>query len=182
MAALRKISERLAFLCVMLSGVGLLACMFGGVADIVGTRFGHPISGVFELTESAMVLIVFGGLAYAQLRRRHLRVELLYLKVGPRLQSSMDILTGLSGIVFFTLLVWQGINEAVYSWSIGEATSGIVRFPLYPARIILVIGSILLIAQLCFDLVDDIGRWLLRTGGHVDEGEINDLTKRIDLG
>jgi len=128
--------------------------MLLGVADVVGTSLGAPVPGALEMTESTMVLVVFGGLAYAQIRRSHIRVELVYLRAGPMLRSVMDLVAVLSALVFFGLLGWQGFNEALYSWSIAEATSGIIRFPLYPARFLLVFGTFLMLVQLLLDLWD----------------------------
>lgn len=151
-----KILEYPAFLAVMLGGIGLMIAMFLGVGDVVGTAFGHPLLGAFEITESTMVLIVFGGLAYAQIRQRHLRVELFYILAGPRLRSAMDIFASLAGIVFFSLLTWQGWDEALRSLARSEATTGLVRLPLYPARFSLVFGSALLVVVLLADLIRDI--------------------------
>ena len=51
---------RMAALSVALGSIGLLLAMFLGVADVIGTRYGHPVAGALEFTESTMVLIVFG--------------------------------------------------------------------------------------------------------------------------
>lgn len=150
---------RLAALSVALGSIGLLLAMFLGVADVIGTRYGHPVAGALEFTESTMVLIVFGGIAWAQIRRSHIRVELIYLNVGPRMRSAMDIIASIAGILFFGLITWQGAVEALYSWQISEATSGLVRFPLWPARWILVFGASLMILQLLLDLWRDITRF-----------------------
>lgn len=152
----QRIIEPLAFSAVLLGGLGLLISMFLGVGDVIGSLFNQPLPGSLEVTESTMVLIVFGGLAYAQIRQRHLRVELAYLHAGPKLRSVMDIVASLSGLVFFGLLTWQAWNEVVFSYQIGESTSGLVRFPLLPARIAVVAGAGLFIAQLCLDLLRDI--------------------------
>jgi len=163
MARLAQILERVALFILLIGGVGMLASVFLGTADVVGTQFlGRPVPGALELTESTMVLIVFGALAYAQIRRAHIRVELLYTKVGPRVRVTMDILAELAALVYFGLLTWQSFGEAVFSWSIDEATVGLVRFPLYPARWILVAGATLLIVQLLLDLFQDLRR--LATG------------------
>jgi TRAP-type C4-dicarboxylate transport system permease small subunit len=116
------------------------------------------VPGALEITESTMVLIVFGALAFAQTRRAHIRVELLYGVVGPRLQAFMDAATHLTALAFFALLAWQGKGEALYSWQIDEATLGAIRFPLYPARWLLVIGSVLLMIQLVLDVIADLVR------------------------
>jgi TRAP-type mannitol/chloroaromatic compound transport system permease small subunit len=150
---------RLALWLLLLGTLGLIAAMLVGVADVVGTEFlGRPVLGTLEFTESTMVLVVFGALAYAQQRRAHIRVELLYGQVGPRGKSFMEAVTHIVAFIFFTLVGWQGYVELVYSWEIMESTMGSVRFPLYPARSLLLLGVLLLILRLAIDIVQDIGR------------------------
>jgi TRAP-type C4-dicarboxylate transport system permease small subunit len=120
------------------------------------------VPGTLEFTESTMVLIVFGALAYAQERRAHIRVELLYGHAGPRGKSFMEVVTHVVAFVFFALIAWQGIGELRYSWEIREATMGTIRFPLYPARFLLVLGVVLLLVRLALDIASDLGR--LRRG------------------
>jgi TRAP-type C4-dicarboxylate transport system permease small subunit len=156
---LAHLLERLAFAVLLVGGVGMLMSMFLGVADIVGTQLLHvPVPGPFEITESTMVLIVFGALAYAQIRRAHIRVELIYTHVGPRVQAVMDVITDVAALVFFGLMLWQATMEAEYSYQINEATVGLIRFPLYPARIILAAGTGLLVLRLVLDLIIDTRR------------------------
>ncbi|MVW70231.1 MULTISPECIES: TRAP transporter small permease subunit [unclassified Bordetella] len=169
MSSLSRLLEKLAWATVVVGGLGLMMSMCLGVADVVGTYVGHPVPGAYELTESTMVLVVFGGLAYAQIKRKHIRVELLYQHMSPRVQSTMDIVADLAALVFFALLAWQGWNEALYSWEIDEATNGLVRFPLYPARFVLVFGSVLFLIQMFLDLLEDIGRLLTGVGGRKED-------------
>ncbi|MBT8409170.1 MAG: TRAP transporter small permease [Alphaproteobacteria bacterium] len=163
-----KLIERLALAVLMVGGAGMLMSMFLGVADIVGTQvLLIPVPGPRELTESTMVLIVFGALAYAQIRRAHIRVEIVYLQAPPRMRAAMDVITDFAAIVFFSLILWQGVLEAQYSLQIGEATVGLIRFPLWPARITLAAGCALVILRLLVDLLLDLDR--IRTGASLDE-------------
>jgi TRAP-type C4-dicarboxylate transport system permease small subunit len=175
MIKLGRIIEPIALAILLIGGLGMIASTFLGTADVVGTQvFGVPVPGAVEITESTMVLIVFGGLTYAQIRRNHIRVELLYLRAGSRGQAAMDILAGLMGLLFFSLLLWQAVNEAIYSLQIDEATFGLIRMPLWPARLILVAGTGLLILQILLDLCADVSR--LRKGGEALSAE--DLIQR----
>ncbi len=151
--------SRLALGLLLLGTVGMIASMLIGVADVVGTKFlDTPVLGTLEFTESTMVLIVFGALAYAQERRAHIRVELLYGFAGPRGKSFMEAVTHIVAFIFFALVAWQGFGELLYSWEMKEATMGSVRFPLYPARFFLLLGAVLLLLRLAIDIVQDIGR------------------------
>ena len=164
---LSRIVERLALIVLLVGGFGMLFSMFLGVADIVGTQvLLIPVPGPRELTESTMVLIVFGALAYAQIRRAHIRVELLYLKMPPRCRAVMDVITDLTAIAFFGLILSEAISEAQYSYQIKEATTGLIRFPLWPARFTLVTGCSLMILQLCLHLIEDLIR--IRTGDDIE--------------
>jgi TRAP-type C4-dicarboxylate transport system permease small subunit len=143
----------------LLGTLGMIASMFIGVADVVGTKFfDYPVPGTLEFTESTMVLIVFGALAYTQERRGHIRVELLYTHVGPRGQSFMEAVTHIVAFVFFALVAWHGLGELQYSWEMKEATMGTIRFPLYPARFLLVLGVALLLVRLALDVIADLRR------------------------
>jgi len=151
--------RRLAVGMVLLGSVGMMASMLICVADVIGTNFfDWPVPGALEITESTMVLIVFGALAFAQEKRGHIRVELLHGHMSPRVQSAMDLATHLVALAFFVLLAWYSFGELSYSWEIRESTMGTIRFPLYPARLLLSAGAVLLIAQLTLDVVADARR------------------------
>ena len=163
MQRLGAVLSRVALGLLLLGTVGMIASMLIGVADVVGTKFfDWPVPGTLEFTESTMVLVVFGALAYAQERRAHIRVELLYSYAGPRGKSFMEAVTHIVAFVFFALVAWQGLSELSYSWELKEATMGTVRFPLYPARFFLLLGVALLLVRLGLDIDADIGR--LRRG------------------
>jgi TRAP-type mannitol/chloroaromatic compound transport system permease small subunit len=151
--------RRLAIFMVLLGSLGMLASMAICVADVIGTNvFDWPVPGTLEFTESTMVLIVFGALAFTQEKRTHIRVEILYSMFGPRVQSLLDMLTHLVALVFFGLVAWYSFGELSYSWEISESTMGTIRFPLYPARLLLSAGAVLLILQLALDVIADFGR------------------------
>jgi TRAP-type C4-dicarboxylate transport system permease small subunit len=159
MRLIRAALEKLAFAILVIGGIGMLMSMFLGVADVVGTQgFGNPVPGAKEVTESTMVLIVFGALTYAQIRRSHIRVELLYTQMPPRVRSAMDFIAHAFALLFFALMCWQAYNEAIFSMDIDESTDGLIRFPLWPARIVLAAGCGLVCLQLLLDMIDDVRR------------------------
>ena len=175
---LRRLLEPVALGVLLVGGLGLVVSTFLGAADVVGTQmFGAPVPGAVEITESTMVLIVFGALAYTQIRRSHIRVELLYMRAGARGQAAMDVFAHLMALLFFSLLLWQAANEALFSIRIDEATFGLVRMPLWPARLVLAAGTALLILQLLLDLAADLGR-LARGGAALS---VDDIIER-DIG
>lgn len=145
--------QKMTLTILLIGGFGTFASMLLGTADVIGTQLlGTPLPGALELTESTIVLVVFGGLAYAQTRGSHIRVEMLYTHLGPRMRAVLDGFGHVMGLLFFGLLAWQAGLELAHSWRISEATFGIVRLPLWPTRAILLMGTLLLIVQLLLDL------------------------------
>ncbi|MBM3408521.1 MAG: TRAP transporter small permease [Betaproteobacteria bacterium] len=143
----------------LLGAVGLILSMVIGFADVVGTKFlDNPVPGTLEFTESTMVLVVFGALAFTQSRRGHIRVEIFYNFGGPRTRALLDAFTHAIAFLYFGLLCWSGIQEAIYSWEISEASMGTIRFPLFPARALLATGTALLLVQLVVDIASDLSR------------------------
>ncbi len=159
MKPFNQLVQTSAVVLLLLGAVGLILSMFLGFADVVGTKFlNYPVPGTLEFTESTMVLVVFGALAFTQSKRGHIRVEILYNFGGPRTRALLDAFTHLSAFIYFGLLCWLGIQEAIYSWEISEASMGSIRFPLFPARALLVVGSALLLLQLAVDIASDLAR------------------------
>lgn len=151
--------ERVALAVLLVGGIGMVLSVLAGVAEIIGTQLLRvPVPGPRELTESTMVLIVFGALAYTQVRRGHIRVEIFYLRARPRVRAAMDAVAHAAALVFFLLLLRTGIEEAQFSLQIREASFGLIRFPLWPARIILVVGVGLMALRLALDILIDIRR------------------------
>jgi TRAP-type mannitol/chloroaromatic compound transport system permease small subunit len=154
-----EILRRLAIGLVLLGSIGMMLSMLICFADVIGTNFfDWPVPGTLEITESTMVLIVFGALAFTQQRRGHIRVEILHSHMGARLKSLADLLTHFLALAFFVLLAWYSFGELSYSWEIQEATMGTIRFPLYPARTLLTAGALLLVLQLVLDVIGDFAR------------------------
>src|SRR5919197_3379364 len=104
--------RRLAVGMVLLGSVGMMVSMAICVADVIGTDvLDWPVPGTLELTESTMVLIVFGALAFTQEKRGHIRVEILQGFMAPRATSLLDFVTQLLALVFSVLLAWQSFGE-----------------------------------------------------------------------
>jgi TRAP-type mannitol/chloroaromatic compound transport system permease small subunit len=78
-------------------------------------------------------------------------------------------------MTFFGLILSEAISEAQYSFQIGEATAGLIRFPLWPARFVLAAGCALVILQLALHLTQDVIR--IKTGEGLENDPLGVLQK-----
>ncbi len=133
--------------------------MVAGAADVIGTNLdivglpSSPIPAVFEFMAAMMVVTVFLATTLAQSRRSHIRVEVLVdrLPEGPR--KIFEAIAHLLGAVLWGLIAWFGWKSGFHSVSVGEYASGLINFPLWPARLVLGIGATLMTIQCLFDVV-----------------------------
>jgi TRAP-type C4-dicarboxylate transport system permease small subunit len=129
----------------------VVMAMMGG-ADVFGTKvFNSPVPGTLEVTETLMVVLVFGGLAYAQVQRRHIKVEFLTRFLPAKAQIILELLGILVADVFFFLLTWRCYLYFLRSWFEREAGPSIIGFPIYPSKFFMLLGSVLMTLQLLVD-------------------------------
>lgn len=131
--------------------------------------FNSPIDGVAELVELSIVAIVFLQLGDAVRAGRLTRSEGLYSRLRanhPRLGHAAGALFDFAGALFFLLIVFGGIPRFVDAWQRDyfSGIQGIFVVPVWPVRLILVIGALTVVLVFLGQAVRDISA-LLETSG-----------------
>ena len=143
-----------------LSGIAMLLMMVAGSLDIIGTNvFAAPVPAAFEFITTMMVVVVFFALALAQARKSHLRVEIIYNRLPVPIQIVLDLLQYALTTIFFGLIAYFGWKSAALGFAQGEYASGIVNFPVWPARFALAIGASLMTMQCMIDFIGVLMGW-----------------------
>lgn len=128
---------------------GIFFLMLSTSLDVIWrTTFGSPIRGVQDYSSVAMVLVVYLSLAYAEKQGSHVSFGLIMDRLSRRASST---LTAVGLAVSTAVLAWVVFatgQEAINSVARGEYLVGLARAPLWPARIGLTAGLILLCYQL----------------------------------
>lgn len=142
------------FVALLNSAGGIL--IFGLVVMInldifLRTLFNAPIDGVTELVELSIVAIVFLQLADAVRNGRLTRSDGLFAKIKakkPRVAHAMAVFFDLAGAAFFITLLAGAFPQLVEAWERGyyAGNKGIVVIPVWPVRLIIVVGTVAVIA------------------------------------
>lgn len=122
-------------------GMALVVLMFLTVSDVFGRyAFNRPVRGTFELTELAMVVIVFLALGYAQHHKDHVSMDLVYELVPRAWRRVMDLVSTLLYLAVVVLMTWQ---LYVYSGRMlkGGYVTGVLRLPIQPVVLLALVGS-----------------------------------------
>lgn len=85
--------------------------------------------------------------AYTLLKGFHVRIDLIYQRFSIRIRALLDILNYTMLLLWTTVLVYEGLNFFMYSWSIKETDMSALRHPVYPVKFLLLLGVSLIFLQ-----------------------------------
>ena len=109
--------------------------------DVLATKFlDQPMTGVIKFSEASLALTLFLGVAIAVRRRSHVKVDLLMSRLGPGSKKICNIIACACMVAFLALWTYQMGLMASQSWSIREAATGMIAYPLYPVKFLLFLG------------------------------------------
>lgn len=126
-----------------IAGIVLVALMLLTTADVGGRYFlDHPITGVFDITHFAVLVMVFLGLAYCGFQNGHVAIDIFYNRLKPGAARILNKFINLAGAVFFGLIAWRTMVQSVDVKEFNEA-SQLVLIPFYPFYYVLAFGAAL---------------------------------------
>jgi len=153
MIALVERVERWLLSLSILSGFATLLIIGVVMLDVSGRFFFNaPLHGGVEFSELLLVVLVFFGLAAAQQQRQNYAIEVLMRHFPMWLQRIFELLGYVACLVIVVMLAWPSSKQALSSFERGEASFGILPFPLWPARVLLAVGLWLLAIQFACDI------------------------------
>lgn len=105
---------------------------------------GRPLMGVDEATGFLVVAIVMFGAAEALRRGDHIRIDLLFDRVGPRARWWLELWSLASVIVFAGLLLVTSWHTVMFSRQFGAYSTGYLSLPMWIPQSTMVAGAVLL--------------------------------------
>lgn len=132
-----------------LVAISIIMC-YGVVMRYV---FRQGIPWAWELPGLLFLIVTTLGLAYAQVKRRHVRVDLLLTRLPIRTQRILEAFAYIVFCAYCVLLLRAGVARLITYWT---SYSDVAKIYLAPIYIFLPIG----LATLIFVLLVDIGKTL----------------------
>lgn len=140
----------------------IILMMFLTLADVTLRKFGSGIPGAFELNGLMLVVITFFALAHCWNQDGHIRVDMFLHRFPLRVRSTANGCTALVGLLFFGAVMLGGAKFAVKALEKHEI-SVTLKLPLFPVKLLLVIGCALFCFQLLLSFIVCISEWFKKT-------------------
>jgi len=131
MAGLERVMGLLNRLLVFCGGMFLLGMVVLTCANIVSRVVWLPIRGTFELMGYFGAVVAAAALAYTQLHRGHIAVNVLISRFSRQTQRRLNAFNNAACTLFFALVTWQMVLKAHGFMTTGEV-SETLRIIFYP--------------------------------------------------
>lgn len=110
--------------------------------DVFGRYFfNSPVLGAYEITEYLMLIMVFSFLAFAQSKKAHINVDIVFNRLPAKLQTVFERFNHIVCLLMMILITWKSAQRIVELKHTGEA-SLLLKIPDYPFAIFIVIGCL----------------------------------------
>jgi TRAP-type mannitol/chloroaromatic compound transport system permease small subunit len=123
---------------------------------VVRDFFHRPTVWVAEGTVFACGLVYLLGGAWTLLEDKHVRVDVLYVRLSPRGKAIVDCLTYFCFALYIVVMIWAASRYTVESIRLGETTMTPWDPPIWPMKIAMLLALTLLFFQGSVKFVRDL--------------------------
>ena len=118
--------------------------------------FRSPAFWSEEITRYLLTWGTMSAMAFAMMKRRHIRTRVLLDRVSPKTRALLELFTDAVALVLLVVFIYTSSNLAVNTFLIGKKSITGLRFPLWIPQIALPIGGIFFFLQFIEKLVEDL--------------------------
>ena len=141
-----------------MAAAAIIAAMGFVCTNVIGRGFfGRPLKGTVDIVSLLGALIIAGAIAYTQVLKGHIRIDLLVGRLPPRIQHIIDGVVNFIGFALFAIISWQTVLFAKATFEIGEL-SEVLKLPLAPFAFVVASGCIALTLVLLLDLIKTVSK------------------------
>jgi TRAP-type mannitol/chloroaromatic compound transport system permease small subunit len=124
----------------VLVGVLLLDAVTRNVLDI-------PLHWCIEFAQFVLTAYYFVGGPFTMLQDQHVRMDLLYERLGPMGKARLDVITDFCLIFYLAILLFGSISSTVYAIETDQRNFSMWNPSMIPIKCIMVVSIVLMILQ-----------------------------------
>ncbi len=96
--------------------------------------------------------------AYTLIQRGHVRIDLFLGEPSTRRRALLDIINYTVLLIWMAALVWEGWQYFMDAWRFGERDDGALGHPMWPVKLSLFVGVVLMALQGVAELMRAVAR------------------------
>ncbi len=148
LTSFNAIFDRILDLSASLVGILLIFMMlFVGTGVVMRYFLRQPLAGLVEITEIGLLYICFLGAAWVLKENGHVRMDIVVIRLKPRGQMTLDIMSSIIGVIVSLVLIWYGIRVSWDAFQRGIYDWATIETPIAVILAIIPAGSFLLLIE-----------------------------------
>ena len=167
-AAIDRINDRIGMTVQWVALIMVIVGAFNAIARYAGTYTGVSLSSnvYLELQWYLFSLIFLLGAAYGLNHDHHVRVDVLYGRIGRRARAWIDLIGSVLFLAPFAfVMLWVSWTPVANSWAILETSPDPDGLPRYPIKTVILLSFFLLLLQAISQIVKNAGILTESAGG-----------------
>ena len=133
--------------------IGLIAMMLLITIDVFGRfLFSKPVVGSYEIVEFLMIVVIFLGIPYGQVRKQHVNVELFAQILKGRARAVLDSITYFLSFAIFLMITYASVKQTLNIWE-AKQSSLVLLIPQWPIMAVMALGVALFTSVLFLDML-----------------------------
>ena len=155
MYVLEKITRVISIAFAICASTVIAIIMVLTTADVIKRALtGSSIPGVTEFSEVFLVAAVYLGLAFAMRVGAHIGVDIVIMRMKPKLSRIVQVIGMSTAVVVLIWMTVETAGAAMHSISINEYRYGLIKVPIWPAKVVVPIGLFALVLE-CVRFIGD---------------------------
>ncbi len=99
------------------AGVGMLGIIFSTAYEALGRRLGISFIGHLDLIQILIVYVIWAGIACAEIHQRHIRIETVISRLGPRKRVAFELVFTVVILIVCLIAILGSAKLTIYAWS-----------------------------------------------------------------
>jgi len=125
--------------------------------DVITRALFTPLRDVASIAVFVMIAVIYLGLANCERVDGHVGVDLLENMFPPAIKRINTIVRYIVEIVIIGIVVYFAVDNSIDSFVRGEALSGTLTLPIWPAKFAMSIGLVFFWIQIVLNFLEVLG-------------------------
>lgn len=147
--------RRIVSIWALIGGTVLLAVVAINMLSVVGSIFGLPFPGDFELTEVGIAIAAFAFLPYCQVIGANVTADIFTSKASPRWIAFLTLIGALVALLFSVILIWRMYFGMLDQKTYGYMTA-ILQIPQWIAFVPILVSFLFLALASLATIIEEI--------------------------
>lgn len=137
-----------------LSGWLLIVITFLLVVNFAARYFGLFVPGLVELTTFVFLAAVYLGLAQGEIDDDHIKMTAIYQRVPKTVQRVLYFFNYVLAAIIAGVMSYGAYRSAISSYVTNETVAGVMTYPTFPIRTIILFGLVMYFLQVIVHLFE----------------------------